>query len=166
MLQEHWPAPIAFEQAQRVVASHSPHTGDALEHATLLHLITLFNCGGLRYRCEPIGYGNDSTKLRLIPGARELITASSEKALQVGLYNLWHQHVNLSIDPATRYVATLLDGSRTQAEMRTQLRDALTAGHIPHPDGRALKGVRNADPIAQELLVRILAAFRSSGFLL
>ncbi|WZB75447.1 hypothetical protein WJ972_02940 [Achromobacter insuavis] len=95
-----------------------------------------------------------------------MIIASSEKTLQVGLYNLWHQHVNLSIDPATRYVATLLDGSRTQAGIRTQLRDALTAGHIPHPDGRALKGARNADPIAQELLVRILNTLRSGGMLL
>ncbi|MFY3196433.1 methyltransferase regulatory domain-containing protein [Achromobacter xylosoxidans] len=166
VLQEHWPAPIGFEQAQRTVASHSPHTGDALEHATLLHLITLFNCGGLRYRCEPIGYGSDSTKPRLIPGVRELIAASSEKTLQVGLYNLWHQHVNLSTDPATRYVATLLDGSLSQAEIRTQLRDALTAGRVPHPDGLALKGARNVDAVAQELLVRILGAFRSIGLLL
>jgi len=165
-LLEHWPAPISFDQLRDVVASKSAHTGEALDHVTMLHLITLLNCGALRYRCEPVAYGSDSAKPRLIPGARELIIAASEKTLQVGHYNLWHQWVNLSTDPATRYAATLMDGSRTQAEVRTQLRDALTSGRVPHPDGLTLKGARNADPIAQELLVRILGAMQSGGLLL
>lgn len=165
-LLQQWPAPIPFEQAVGVVGGKSQQTGDALAHETVLHLITLMNCGALRYRREPLGYGNDSSKPRLIPGARELIIAASEKTLQIGHYNLWHQWVNLSTDPATRYVATLLDGSLTPAEVRTQLRDALTSGRVPHPDGRPLKGVRNADPIAQELLLRIFNAMRIGGILL
>lgn len=165
-LLEQWPAPIPFEQALAIAATKSTQTGAALEHATLLHLITLMNCGALRYRREPVGYGNDSAKPRLIPGARELIIAAGEKTLQVGHYNLWHQWVNLSADPATRYVATLLDGTLTQAEVRTQLRDALTSGRLAHPDGLALKGARNVDPVAQELLVRILGAMRIGGILL
>ncbi|MNV80476.1 hypothetical protein D3C71_1740830 [compost metagenome] len=74
--------------------------------------------------------------------------------------------VNLSADPATRYIATLLDGSLTQAELRTKLRDSLTSGRIPHPDGLALKGARNADPVAQALLIRILSALRVGGLLM
>lgn len=166
MLRQQWPAPIPFGEAAAVVGAKSGLSGEALEHATMLHLVTLLNCGALRYRRETIAYGAESAKPRLIPGARELIIAASEKTLQVGHYNLWHQWVNLSTDPATRYVATLLDGSLTQAEVRTQLRDALTSGRIPHPDGLALKGARNADPIAQELLVRILGAIREGGLLL
>ncbi|MFY2841422.1 methyltransferase regulatory domain-containing protein [Achromobacter ruhlandii] len=165
-LQEQWPNAISFEQAQTIVGTKSAQSGAAAEHATLLHLITLMNCGALRYRREPLGYGNDSARPRLIPGARELIIAASEKTLQVGHYNLWHQWVNLSTEPATRYVASLLDGSLPQAEVRTQLRDALTSGRIPHPDGLALKGARNVDPVAQELLVRILDAMRSGGLLM
>lgn len=161
-----WPAPVPFDQALAIVGAHSALTGAELEHATLLHLITLMNCGALRYRREALGYGNDSSKPRLIPGARELIIAASEKTLQVGHYNLWHQWVNLTVEPATRYVAGLLDGTLTQAEVRTQLRDALTSGRILHPDGLALKGARNVDPIAQELLVRILGAMRAGGMLM
>ncbi|MCZ8393725.1 methyltransferase regulatory domain-containing protein [Achromobacter xylosoxidans] len=166
VLLQQWPAPIPFDQAVEIVGSKSELAGEALQHATMLHLITLLNCGALRYRRETVAYGNDSAKPRLIPGARELIIAASEKTLQVGHYNLWHQVVNLSADPATRYVATLLDGSLSQTEVRTQLRDALTSGRISHPDGLALKGARNVDPVAQELLVRILAAMRSGGLLL
>lgn len=161
-----WPAPISFQHALTVTGGKSPHSGEALEHATLLHLISLMNCGALRYRREPVAYGNDSAKPRLIPGARDLIVAASEKNLQVGHYNLWHQWVNLSADPATRLVAALLDGTLTQAEVRTQLRDALTAGYIAHPDGLPLKGARNVDAPAQELLVRILGTLRSGGLLL
>ncbi|MFY3136173.1 methyltransferase regulatory domain-containing protein [Achromobacter xylosoxidans] len=166
VLQEQWPSPVPFDQVQAVVGSKSALTGDALEHATIMHLVTLINCGALRYRRESLGYGNNSAKPKLIPGAGALILAASEKTLQVGYYNLWHQWVNLSANPAIRYVATLLDGTRSQAEIRTQLRDALTSGHVPHPDGLALKGARNVDPVAQELLVRILTTLRSSGLLL
>lgn len=165
-LQQAWPASISFDKARAATGTKAACTGDELEHATLLHLVLLLNGGALRYRREPIAYGNDSAKPRLIPGARELIAASSQQALQVGHYNLWHQLVNVSADPATRFVAALLDGTLTQAEVRTQLRDALTSGRLAHPDGLTLKGARNVDPVAQALLVRILAALRAGGVLL
>lgn len=165
-LQHAWPAPVTFDEACTIAGSKSPHTGDELEHATLLHLVTLLNCGALRYRRESVGYTDSPAKPKLIPAARELIEAASQQTLQVGHSNLWHQMVNVSADPAARYVAVLLDGSLTQAELRTKLRDALTSGHLPHPDGLALKGARNADPVAQALLVRILAALRVGGLLM
>lgn len=165
-LQETWPAPITFAEACAIAGEKSSHAGAELEHATLLHLVTLLNCGSLRYRREPVGYTNSPTKPTMIPSARELIIAADQQPLQVGHSNLWHQMVNVSADPATRYVATLLDGSLTQAELRTKLRDALTSGRIPHPDGLALKGARNVDPVAQALLVRILTALRVGGLLL
>lgn len=165
-LLERWPNPISFDLARSIVGEKLTQTGPKLEHATLLHLITLLNCGALRYRRESPGYSTEAAKPCLIPGARELIIAAGEKTLQVGHYNLWHQLVNVGPEPATRYVATLLDGSLTQAEIRTRLRDALTSGRIPHPDGLALKNARNVDPVAQELLVRILGRMRTSGLLL
>lgn len=164
-LVEQWPAPIPFDRAVQIVGSKSELVGDALTHATLLHLVTLMNCGALRYRREPLAYGKDSSKPQLIPGLRELIVATNEKTLPIGHYNLWHQCVTLSAAPAARYVAALLDGSRTYTNVRTQLRDALTSGRITHPDGRAFKGARNVDPVAQDLLARILGELRSNGLL-
>ncbi|WP_445658809.1 methyltransferase regulatory domain-containing protein [Achromobacter sp. NCFB-sbj8-Ac1-l] len=164
-LQQTWPASLSFDQVCAVTGTKSPHKGADLEHATFLNLVTLLNCGALRYRCEPVCYLNSPGKPALIPAARELIIAASQQSLQVGHSNLWHQTVNLSTDPATRYVASLLDGSLTQAELRTKLRDALTSGRVPHPDGLELKGARNADPVAQALLVRILSALRVGGLL-
>ncbi|WP_278485693.1 methyltransferase regulatory domain-containing protein [Achromobacter insolitus] len=165
LLQQKWPVPIDFNQARDAVASKSGLTGDELEHATLLQLVTLLNCGALLYRLEPVDYVCDPSKPRLISGARELLRAASHGSLQIGYYNLWHQLVNVSDAPAARYVANLLDGSLTQQEIRTRLRDALTSGTVEHPDGLVLKGARNADPIAQNLLVRILAALRTGGLL-
>lgn len=164
--QQAWPASMPFARACELVGTETSVTGPELEHTTLLHLVALFNIGALRYRREPVGYGNASPKPRLIPGARELLDAAAEKPLQVGHYNLWHQLVNVSTAPAARFVAALLDGTLTQAEVRTRLRDALTSGRIAHPDGIPLKGARNADPVAQELLNRILLALRTGGMLL
>lgn len=165
-LQEAWPTAIPYAKARELVTQNSSNTDADPDHQTLLHLISLFNVGALRYRRESVGYGNSSLKPCLIPGARALLQAAMEKPLQVGHYNLWHQLVTISSAPAARFVALLLDGSLTQAEVRTRLRDALTSGRVPHPDGLVLKGARNVDPVAQDLLNRIIQALRIGGVLL
>lgn len=166
-LKDAWPASVPFADLEAAVALTMPTTStDTHGSSTLNSLTLLMNANALHFRLEPPPYSTIEPTIRLIPGAFELLTASETKGSQVGAHNFWHQAVKLNMESATQFVTRLLDGSRTHQELRTELRDALSSGRVEHPRGDKVKGVRNLDPVAQELLLSILRNLRKVGLLL
>ncbi|WMD22645.1 class I SAM-dependent methyltransferase [Achromobacter seleniivolatilans] len=167
-LRQAWPASVAFAdlmQDAKALAPQQPE--DTLAVTVMIHLVSLLNIGSLWYRLEPLPYEkNLSSSPKLIPGAMALLQAADSGDLQVGHYNLWHQLVRPGKDAVIHFVARRLTGEVGQAELRTQLRDALFAGKLEHPDGLTTKGVRNLDQTAQDLLNRALIAMRVQGLIL
>ncbi|MDX3986653.1 MAG: class I SAM-dependent methyltransferase [Achromobacter sp.] len=166
-LKDAWPASVPFAALSAAVALTMPTANsDAHSSATLSSLTLLMNANALQFRLEPAPYTTDEPTLSLIPGALKLLTAIESRDGRIGAHNFWHQAVKLNMESATLFVTKLLDGSRTRQELRTELRNALSSGHVEHPLGVAVKGVRNLDPVAQELLSSILRNLRKVGLLL
>ena len=81
------------------------------------------------------------------------------------MHNLWHMTVNPGRDDLSKFVTALINGSRSVQQLRTELRDALFSGKLLHPMGKAVKGMRNLDSEAQELLQAVLSAQKNAGLL-
>ncbi|MBC9908344.1 methyltransferase regulatory domain-containing protein [Achromobacter xylosoxidans] len=164
---EAWPASVPYARLAEVVAINTPDMSDEARDSALLNsLILLIGASALHYRLAPVPYSANGTKPQLIPGALAILTAIEARTSQVGMHNLWHQTVNPGTDSLARFVTPRLDGTRSMLELRTELRDALHAGHVEHPQGRPVKGVRNLEPVAQELLQAMLASLKNSGLML
>src|SRR5690606_24480414 len=103
---------------------------------------------------------------RLIPGFSYLYARSNEPNFGVGLFNQWHATIRPQLKEAEAFVLPYLDGTNTIIELRTRLRDALQQGKVAGTDGRLLKGQRNLDAKAQEILNKLLDVLKRSGVLL
>lgn len=166
-LREAWPASVSYKLLASAVASRTPDlNAEERESALLNSLILLIGASALYYRLSPITYEGSRAKPRLIPGALTILAAIEAKSSQMGMHNLWHQAVNPGTDSLARFVTPKLDGTRSMLELRTELRDALYAGIVEHPQGKAVKGVRNLEPVAQELLQAVLSSLTKTGLLL
>lgn len=166
-LNQAWPRALPFEAILAIGASHAPGAErDALVNAAYMNLITLVQSSAVLFRMEPSAYGGGDAKPALIPGARALLDEIVRQPSQVGMYNLWHQPVTPPADALSRQVMLQMDGTHSVADLRTQVRDALTSGRAAHPNGQSYKGARNLEPVAQEFLASLLAQLRHSGLLL
>jgi len=159
-----WPATVPFAALRDLIRTHMPELGDAEVDTTVyVHLVTLLNMGALQYRLEPAQYNEGlPAKPALIPGLAALFAAQEK---QLGGFNLWHQTLNPPTDEIIRFVMSLLDGTQTHANLRSQLRTALSAGKLQHPTGKSMNNVRNIDAIAQDLLNQALANLNKMGVL-
>ncbi|AVG38939.1 methyltransferase regulatory domain-containing protein [Achromobacter insolitus] len=162
-----WPASVPYATLAEKVANKTPGMSAEDRSAALLNsLILLIGASALYYRLTPVTYSASGTKPQLIPGALAILTAIEAKTSQVGMHNLWHQAVNPGTDSLARFVTPRLDGTRSLQELRTELRDALHAGHVEHPHGKPVKGARNLEPVAQELLQAMLSSLRNTGLIM
>ncbi|HEY9271685.1 methyltransferase regulatory domain-containing protein [Achromobacter sp.] len=166
-LREAWPQPLAYSAllgaARAKVKKTTPQ--NQLNELVLNHLVTLLSVNALEYRFERVAYDAAAPKPQWIPGLEHLQQRAANGNLPVGLYNLWHQHVQLPKDEATRFIISKVDGENSTADLRTLVRDALAAGDIAHPSGKSMKRVRNLEPVAQTLLNDVLAGLRNQGLL-
>lgn len=167
MLGESWPRSVPFDAIREAARKHAPAaTQEELTSALLSHVIALVQSNALNYRLEPSPYEAPQSKPVLIAGALDLLPEAIRPNTQVSLHNLWHQGVTPPADPLSRHIMTMMDGSRSATELRSAVRDALTTGRHPHPNGQAYKGARNLEPVAQEFLNSLLLELRRSGLLL
>ncbi|MNK99372.1 bifunctional 3-demethylubiquinone-9 3-methyltransferase/ 2-octaprenyl-6-hydroxy phenol methylase [compost metagenome] len=167
MLAQAWPQTVPFGAVLEAARAHAPKSStEDLTSEVLGHIIALVQSNSLLYRLESSAYQAPHTKPTLIAGAQGLLQEVSKAGCQVSMHNLWHQTVTPPADALSRHVMGLLDGTRGALELRSAVRDALTSGRHPHPNGQSYKGARNLEPVAQEFLNSLLTDLRRSGLLL
>ncbi|KRC77784.1 methyltransferase [Achromobacter sp. Root83] len=167
MLAEAWPRTVPFQAILEAARVHAPGMQDEdLTSAILSHIIALVQSNALQYRLEPAAYQAPQSKPALIAGAQELLREVSKAGCQVSMHNLWNQGVTPPADALSRHILSQIDGARSLTELRSAVRDALTSGRHPHPNGQSYKGARNLEPVAQEFLNSLLTELRRSGLLL
>ena len=166
-LKDAWPVSLPYDHLLGAMLKSAPSLSREEADSTLISsLIMLIGASALLYRLSPVPHATTSAKPELIPGALQILAAIEAQSSPVGLHNLWHQSVHPGSDSLARFVTARLDGSRSKQDLRTELRDALHTGHVEDPKGRPVKGARNLEPIAQELLQATLSALRNAGLLL
>lgn len=162
-----WPASLPYEDLLAAITKSVPtFTRDEADSTLIDSLIMLIGASALLYRLSPVSRPGDSAKPQLIPGALQILASIEAQSSQIGLHNLWHQSVHPGTDSLARFVTPRLDGSRSKQDLRTELRDALHSGKVEDPKGRSVKGARNLEPIAQELLQAVLNSLKNTGLLL
>lgn len=102
---------------------------------------------------------------RLIPGVAHIHRQRRDPAFGVGLYNLWHDTLNLQLKEAEAFVLPYMDGQHSRKQLATMLRDALSRGAVPGTDGKSMKGQRNLDAHADKILGKLLELLMRQGLL-
>jgi len=167
LLGQAWPQSVSFDAIREAALKNAPAaTRDEMTSALLGHVIALVQSNALYYRIEPSAYQASQSKPALIAGAQDLLPEATAPGSQVGMHNLWHQGVTPPADPLSRHIMGMMDGARSTTELRSAVRDALTSGRHPHPNGQSYKGARNLEPVAQEFLNSLLGELRRSGLLM
>lgn len=163
-----WPRALPFAELMDAARSKAKKgiSQEELAELVLTHLVLILNVSALEYRIESTGYLPPAAKPQWIPGLECLQRLASSDTLPVGIYNLWHQHVQLPADEVSKFVVRHIDGQTAITDLRTLLRDALASGEVGHPSGKSLKRVRNLDSTAQTLLSDAIGVLRSRGVLL
>ncbi|AFI89899.1 methyltransferase domain-containing protein [Pectobacterium parmentieri] len=171
-LTEVWPATLDIDILATKV-KEILHSGDDIDmrKAVLTSLQLLFRLNQLRYTLDTGPYDHyDKTaamaKPKLVASLAYLVAKRHEQGLGIKIHNLWHETVNLALNDAERFLLPNLDGSRSTMELRTLLRDALYQGWVPSTDGVYLKGQRNLDAIAGEILNKLLKVLHKTALLL
>lgn len=167
-LSKAWPGALPFAELAAIANEASPaeKAENNTDEKLFEHLAMLLGVGGLLYRMEPMEQYVGPSKPTLIAGAGELLKKEASYVSPIGLYNLWHEAVPRFDDPIVRFLAPLLDGTRSLQQLRVDLRDAFGSGLLALPSGESAKGNRNLDPVAQDLLMNALANLRKYGLLL
>ncbi|MCK2127350.1 class I SAM-dependent methyltransferase [Thauera aromatica] len=134
--------------------------------AVLSALRTLYQLGMVHVTRDADAYAPPSPALpTLIPGVCTLSAPAGDAPCLVGQFNLWHDARKPRFKPAERWLLPYLDGTQSEAQLRTRLRDALTQGRVPATDGQWLTGQRNLDAQAQTMVRRLLDFLRGQGLL-
>ncbi|AOR59115.1 methyltransferase domain-containing protein [Pectobacterium parmentieri] len=171
-LTEAWPATLDVDTlAAKVKVTLGNSDDTEMRQAVLAELQLLFRLGRLRYTLDTGPYDHyDKTaamaKPKLVASLAYLVAKRHEQGLGIKIHNLWHETVNLALNDAERFLLPNLDGSRSTMELRTLLRDALYQGWVPNTDGIYLKGQRNLDAIAGEILNKLLKVLHKTALLL
>lgn len=166
-----WPASVPFSHLIARVRKYMPRRGgEALISALKSSLLFLMESGLLKYHFEPPGYvevSRSANKPRLLPAAvRELQIHHENSTHLMGVLNLWHEQVALPNDPITRTIAPYLDGTTTIPKLRSLVRQALSHGDIPMPNGFPTAGRINLNGQALQLLMPALQRLRQRGLIL
>src|SRR5690606_14060598 len=130
---------------------------DAAARKELLKTLqTLFRLNSLRFTLEPSPYDTLDTGKRtvpaLIPGFAYLWQRQAEEGFGVSTFNLWHDSVTVRLREAEALVLKHIDGQRSRKQLAILLRDALHRGDVPSTDGKSLKGQRNLDAVADQIV--------------
>lgn len=171
-----WPATLSVQDLQEHAQTALGNTADTdtTRKQVLDALKTLFGLNCLRYSLEPGPYdttkpsdshGNSPT-LALVPGLAHLMQQRSNPAFGIGLFNLWHENIAVTLKDAEHFLLQHMNGTHTRKQLATLLRDALHRGDVISTDGKSLKGQRNLDATADKTLGRLLDLLKRQGLLL
>lgn len=166
-----WPESLDFDTLLQRVRADLPDVEDeaGAHKKLLLTLQTLFRLNSLRYALEPAPYDTlkkaDQKTPTLIPGFAYLWQRRSDPGFGVGTFNLWHDSINLRLHDGDAFVLKHIDGQRTRKQLAILLRDALNRGDVPSTDGKSLKGQRNLDAIADQIVGKTLDLLNRTGVL-
>lgn len=168
-----WPASLdimtLLERARPQM--HDSPDSDHANRSLLAAMHTLFRLGRLHYGLEADPYqGYDLAAVRehpmLIPGALEILEQRRTPGFGIGLFNLWHDAVQLHLEDAEYWLLRCMDGKRSAAELKGLLRDALHRGQVPDTDGKSLKGQRNLELTVDRILRNTVDLLHRNGLLL
>ncbi|WP_397474212.1 methyltransferase regulatory domain-containing protein [Pusillimonas sp.] len=186
-----WPASLSFDTLLARVQPGLPEAGDdaAARNVVLNALQTLFRLNSLRYAFEASPYEQAESVVspgelkgseadasqaagaagqgapQLIQGMAHIHQQRQDPAFGVGMYNLWHDSINLKLKEAEAFLLPHIDGSRSRKQLATLLRDALNRGDFPFTDGKSLKGQRNLDATADKIVGKLLDLLSRQGLL-
>lgn len=161
-----WPATLSVQELveHTQAALDNPADHDTATKNVVESLKILFRLNCLRFALEQSPYdasGTDNTpsnskQPELIPGLAHLVQQRRNTAFGIGLFNLWHESVNIQLKEAESFLLPNMNGSLTRKQLATLLRDALHRGDVVATDGKSLKGQRNLDAIAEKMVNRLL----------
>lgn len=167
-----WPASVDFSSLVEAVGLQLGHEDDgrSMRASTLEAVQTLFRFNLLRFTRDLGPYdvtsGSRQETVAVIPGFAHLYHQCKNPQYGIGMFNLWHDVVNIQLNEAEECVLDNINGKRTPKQLATMLRDAFSSGEVPSPDGRSLKGQRNLDGVAKQIVDKSLSFFRQHGLLL
>ena len=127
-------------------------------------LIILVTANALHFRLDPIQYGEEAGAPQLIPGALEPLSAIQTGASQVGMHNLWHMTVNPD-GMISKFVTALITDPAACNSCALNCAMPCFRASCCTPMGKAVKGMRNLDSEAQELLQAVPSAQKNAGLL-
>ncbi|WGL29594.1 class I SAM-dependent methyltransferase [Pectobacterium brasiliense] len=171
-LTEAWPATLDVDTlATKIKVTLGNSDDTEVRQVVLVELQLLFRLGLLRYSLEAGPYDRyDKTaalaKPKLVASLAYLIAKRQDQNFGITPHNLWHETVSLQLKETECYLLPHLDGNHTIAELRTLLRDALHQGWVPSTDGVYVKGRRNLDTLAGEILNNLLEVLHKTALLL
>lgn len=170
-LSEAWPTSLDFDTLLAGVQSRlAPMDGDTARKKTLEALQTLFRLNSLRYAFEPTPYeaadgDQKDANPALIPGVAYLFQQKKDPAFGVGMFNLWHDSINIQLKEAEAFILPQIDGRNSRKQLATLLRDALNRGTVSGTDGKSLKGQRNLDAVADKIVGKLLELLKRQALL-
>ncbi|WP_411570911.1 methyltransferase regulatory domain-containing protein [Pectobacterium cacticida] len=161
-LTDAWPDTLDFASLLNQAKTLLQVENDDDAHSDVLTALqTLFRLNRLVYSIEGSpydGYNKQAALVRpkLISSLAHMIEKRKNKSFGITPHNLWHETVNLKLKEAEQFLLPFINGSYTQVQLRTKLRDALNQGIVPGIDGNYLKGQRNLDSVAGEIVQNLL----------
>lgn len=182
-LTQTWPASLDFDTlVVRVRASLSQDDDDAAVRKKVLQALKiLFRLNVLRYTLEASPYDRiradttestlDATNLAtldgpaLISGVAHIFRERQDSTFGIGMYNLWHDSVDLQLKEAEAFVLPYIDGKHSRRQLATLLRDALHRGTVTGTDGKSMKGQRNLDALADTIVGKLLDLLKQQALL-
>ncbi|GAA5233994.1 methyltransferase domain-containing protein [Verticiella sediminum] len=162
-----WPACLSRDELAAATLGKSGAEGDAHDETIGKAVETLYRLGML-YLSRDGGAADAAAAEhpQLVTGLAYLKTRGADPGFGVGPYTYWHDVPDLSLKPAEMFVLEQLDGKRSLTQVRTALRDALSAGQVPGSDGKMLTGQRNLDGTAQQIVQKLVELLRRQGVML
>ena len=168
-----WPSSINFNDLVNSIRlfPSKTHSSDDLDKEVLVALQTLFHLNSLRYTLEKTAYDRDHTgktinTIKTIYGFTYLIEQQQNQNFSIGLYNLWHEGVNIKLKKAEHYITQKIDSTEDRKQLTNKLRDALKQGFVPAGDGTFLTGQRNLDSKAAKMLGDLLDLLKRQGLII
>lgn len=158
-LTQAWPASRSFDELVLALAPDQEEKSilDTCT-STIAALKSLYILGVLALAREAGPYDSAPrvNTPALIPGGLALARAQAEGRYTTGMFNLWHEPVRLLLKPAESFLLVRMNGENTDAQLRSQLCDALREGRVLANDGGSLKGQRNLEAIAGQIIRALL----------
>ena len=163
-----WPLSLSFDDIVREVQARLKGGAEAADRAQILKATRVLFASATAYvSLDPTPYDTvPASNPRVTPGYAYLAARQQGEGCGIGVLNLWHDNANIRLREAGDWLVPHLDGSRSPAQLRSLLRDALHQGRIVDFEGKSLAGQRNLDLPAQKILDKILYALTFAGALM
>jgi len=163
-----WPRSLPFDDLVRQAEARLKAAGEDADRAKIQKAVRILYASATCYvSLDPMPYDAvPEGPPQVTRGYAYLAARQQGKGCGVGALNLWHDGANIRLREAGEWLVPYLDGSRSSAQLRSLLRDALQKGKILDLEGKSLAGRRNLDPHAQKILDKLLHALKFAGVLL